>query len=322
MKLLTVCIPCHNSIIEMHKAITSCLLMKEEVQVLVVDRNSHDETLEVAKEYEKAYPNTVKVVTTKDSVPFLKVALEHSEGLYFKVLQCYDYLDQPSLVSVVETIRDFIRIQANLDILFTDYKYSIPQEKEKRISYRKVFPTETIFEWHNVKSFHKYFQVDLAAIVIKTSTLKKVKDSHDSNICNELMIYGTIPYIKSMYYLEVPFHCYGSKRKISLDKVDHYVELMKGLWEFYDIYSLKSRRQRIYVVEYLVKIYVITMYLLLKNNREEDSELLNAYLAFSNPRLYKAINRRLYGMSFNTKYKTLNEMLIKLVERVYDFETE
>ena len=40
MKLLTVCIPCYNSIMEMHKAINSCLLMKDEVEVLIVDRHS------------------------------------------------------------------------------------------------------------------------------------------------------------------------------------------------------------------------------------------------------------------------------------------
>ena len=58
MKLLTVCIPCYNSIMEMHKAINSCLLMKDEVEVLIVDRHSHDETLQVAKEYEEAYPRS------------------------------------------------------------------------------------------------------------------------------------------------------------------------------------------------------------------------------------------------------------------------
>ena len=63
MKLLTVCIPCYNSIMEMHKAINSCLLMKDEVEVLIVDRHSHDETLQVAREYEEAYPDTVKAVS-------------------------------------------------------------------------------------------------------------------------------------------------------------------------------------------------------------------------------------------------------------------
>lgn len=243
MKLLTVCIPCYNSIMEMHKAINSCLLMKDEVEVLIVDRHSHDETLQVAKEYEEAYPETVKVITTREDVPFLKIALEHSEGLYFKILQCFDYLDQPSLVSVIETIRDFIRIQANLDLLVTDYKYVIPQEKEKRVSYKNVFPMETIFEWHNIKAFHKHFQIDLGSVIIKTSTLKKINTDEENIFYNELTVYGTIPYIKSMYYLNVPFHCYGTRRKIHISKSNSYVDLMKSLWDLYDVYSLKSRRQ-------------------------------------------------------------------------------
>lgn len=142
MKLLTVCIPCYNSIMEMHKAINSCLLMKDEVEVLIVDRHSHDETLQVAKEYEEAYPETVKVITTREDVPFLKIALEHSEGLYFKILQCFDYLDQPSLVSVIETIRDFIRIQANLDLALLLIINMLFPKKKKNVSLIKMF-----FQW-------------------------------------------------------------------------------------------------------------------------------------------------------------------------------
>ena len=293
MKLLTVCIPCYNSIMEMHKAINSCLLMKDEVEVLIVDRHSHDETLQVAREYEEAYPDTVKVITTKEDVPFLKTALKYSEGLYFKILQCFDYLDQPSLVSVVETIRDFIRIQANLDVLLTDYKYVVPQKKEKRVSYKNIFPTETIFEWHNIKAFH-----------------------------NELTVYGIIPYIKSMYYLNVPFHCYGSHRKIHISKSNSYIDLMKSLWDLYDVYSLKSRRQRTYVIEYLSKVYVLTVYLLLKSNQKEQIELLNAYLGFNDPKLYKALTKRVYGFLLSSNNQKLYDMLIKIFEKVYQLEIE
>ena len=51
---------------------------------------------------------------------------------------------------------------------------------------------------------------------------------------------------------------------------------MKSLWDLYDVYSLKSRRQRTYVIEYLSKVYVLTVYLLLKSNQKEQIELLNA----------------------------------------------
>ena len=331
MKLLTVCIPCYNSIMEMHKAINSCLLMKDEVEVLIVDRHSHDETLQVAKEYEEAYPETVKVITTREDVPFLKIALEHSEGLYFKILQCFDYLDQPSLVSVIETIRDFIRIQANLDLLVTDYKYVIPQEKEKRVSYKNVFPMETIFEWHNIKAFHKHFQIDLGSVIIKTSTLKKINKALTTMaqiftptiyaLAGSGMIKGILAVV-SMYYLNVPFHCYGTRRKIHISKSNSYVDLMKSLWDLYDVYSLKSRRQRSYVIEYLSKVYVITVYLLLKSNQKEQIELLNVHLGFNDPKLYKALTKRVYGFLISSSNEKLYGMLIKVFEKVYQLEIE
>ena len=117
MKLLTICIPCHNSIETMHKSISSCLLMKEEIEVLIIDNQSQDETYEVAKEYEKEYPETIKVVKNDSQDYSISFVLQHCHGLYFKILSSGDYLDQPSLVSVVETLRDFMRIQANLDLL-------------------------------------------------------------------------------------------------------------------------------------------------------------------------------------------------------------
>ena len=322
MKLLTVCIPCYNSIMEMHKAINSCLLMKDEVEVLIVDRHSHDETLQVAKEYEEAYPETVKVITTREDVPFLKIALEHSEGLYFKILQCFDYLDHTSLVIVIESIREFIRFQANFDFLVSDYKYVIPQEKEKRVSYKNVFPMETIFEWHNIKAFHKHFQIDLGSVIIKTSTLKKINTDEENIFYNELTVYGTIPYIKSMYYLNVPFHCYGTRRKINISNSNSYVDLMKSLWDLYDVYSLKSRRQRSYVIEYLSKVYVITVYLLLKSNQKEQIELLNVHLGFNDPKLYKALTKRVYGFLISSSNEKLYGMLIKVFEKVYQLEIE
>ena len=52
MKLLTICIPCYNAIEYMHKALGSCLLLKDELEVIIIDKNSTDETYEVAMEYQ------------------------------------------------------------------------------------------------------------------------------------------------------------------------------------------------------------------------------------------------------------------------------
>lgn len=38
MKLLTICIPCYNAIEYMHKALGSCLLLKDELEVIIIDK--------------------------------------------------------------------------------------------------------------------------------------------------------------------------------------------------------------------------------------------------------------------------------------------
>ena len=97
---------------------------------------------------------------------------------------------------------------------------------------------------------------------------------------------------------------------------------MKSLWDLYDVYSLKSRRQRSYVIEYLSKVYVITVYLLLKSNQKEQIELLNVHLGFNDPKLYKALTKRIYGFLISSSNEKLYGMLIKVFEKVYQLEIE
>ena len=56
MKLLTVTIPCYNSQDYMAKAIESALLGGDDVEILVIDDGSKDDTLSIAQQYESKYP--------------------------------------------------------------------------------------------------------------------------------------------------------------------------------------------------------------------------------------------------------------------------
>ncbi|MGN1183165.1 MAG: glycosyltransferase family 2 protein [Faecalibacillus sp.] len=321
MKLLTVCIPCCNSIETMHKTISSCLLMKDEIEVLIIDNLSTDETLEVAKEYEKEYPDTIKVVENHCEYFSLSLVLKNCQGLYFKLLQCGDYLDQPSLVSVIETLRDFIRIQANLDLLITDYKYVSLDKKDQKITYKNMFPTETLFKWHSMKIFQKHNQVDIASLIVKTNILFNLDDNIKNTSYNsQKIVYGTIPYIKSMYYLQTYFYCYGKKEKKLLNNVDHYIVDLKEMWTMYNVFSLKSRKQRNYVIEMLSRMYVTTQYLIIKNNQCDKGDALDLYLKEWDDKLYKAVTRHLSGVLLHVSHNKAQAVIIKLFEKIYKYD--
>lgn len=58
MKLLSVTIPSYNSQEYMEKAINSALIGGDDIEILVVDDGSSDNTLDIALKYEK-YPGIV-----------------------------------------------------------------------------------------------------------------------------------------------------------------------------------------------------------------------------------------------------------------------
>ena len=101
MKLLTICIPSYNAIEYMHKALCSCLLLKDELEVIIIDKNSTDETYEVAMEYQNEYPDTFKVIKNTENIDDIKCAYQYTTGLYFKLLNSYDWFAQAALVRVI-----------------------------------------------------------------------------------------------------------------------------------------------------------------------------------------------------------------------------
>ena len=62
MKLLSVAIPCYNSAAYMNKAIDSLLAGGEDMEIIIVNDGSKDDTAKIADSYVERYPNICKAV--------------------------------------------------------------------------------------------------------------------------------------------------------------------------------------------------------------------------------------------------------------------
>ena len=88
MKILSVAVPCYNSQEYMRKCVDSLLKGGEDVEILIVDDGSKDDTLKIARDYEEKYPTIVKAIhqENKGHGGAVNTGLAHATGLYFKVV--------------------------------------------------------------------------------------------------------------------------------------------------------------------------------------------------------------------------------------------
>ena len=89
MKVLSVAIPCYNSAEYMRHAIDTLLTGGEDIEIVVVDDGStKDNTLEIAREYEKKFPNIVKAIHQENGGhgKAVNTGLANADGVFFKVV--------------------------------------------------------------------------------------------------------------------------------------------------------------------------------------------------------------------------------------------
>ena len=83
MKLLSFAVPCYNSAAYMRKCVDSLLKGGEDVEILIVDDGSTDETARIADEYEKEHPSVVRAIHKENGGhgSAVNAGIESTQGL-------------------------------------------------------------------------------------------------------------------------------------------------------------------------------------------------------------------------------------------------
>jgi glycosyltransferase involved in cell wall biosynthesis len=111
MKLLTIAVPCYNSQDYMANCIESLLKGGEDVEIVIVNDGSKDDTARIGEEYAKRYPDIVKVVHQENGGhgEAVNTGLRHATGLYFKVVDSDDWLNEDAYMKVLDALRKCLR---------------------------------------------------------------------------------------------------------------------------------------------------------------------------------------------------------------------
>ena len=341
MKLLSVAIPCYNSEPYMEHCIQTLLTGGEEVEIIIVDDGStRDRTPEIADEYARKYPTICKAVHQENGGhgEAVNTGLKNATGIFFKVVDSDDWVNEEAYAKVLETLRRFVYGGETLDMLVSNFVYEKEGAKRKKVmSYHTAFPKDKVFGWSDVKFFMKGQYILMHSVIYRTALLLQCGlqlPKHTFYVDN-IFVYQPLPHVKHMYYLDVNFYRYYIGRedqsvneKVMIGRIDQQLKVNKIMVDYVTAkkqFLATHKKLRNYMLNYLDIITTVSSIMLICSGTDENLEKKNElwkYIKQKDPFVFFRLRYGLLGSYTNLPGKGGRKIAVegyKLCQRFFKF---
>jgi glycosyltransferase involved in cell wall biosynthesis len=314
MKYISFAIPCYNSEAYMEKAINSILVGGEDVEIIVVNDGSKDGTQEIAERYQEKYPTIVKAVEKPNGGhgDAVNCGLAHATGKYFKVVDSDDWVDEEALLKILDTIKEFVKDESEVDMVIANYVYEkVGMTHKKVIRYDNVLPENQIFKWEDIGRFRLDQYILMHSVIYRTEMLKLCQlelPKHTFYVDN-IYVYYPLPHVRTLYYMNVDLYRYFIGRedqsvneKVMISRIDQQLFVTKKMISMYELRLIGSKKLRKYMVNYLAIMMTVSSILCIRSKKKENLEKkkeLWAYLKKKDYRTYMKIRYGILGQTMN-----------------------
>lgn len=244
-KILTISIAAYN--VEDYIRNTLDSIISEDcidaLQILVVDDGGKDGTLQIVKEYEEKYPDSVFGVHKENGGygSVINTSIRMAKGKYFKQLDGDDWFEKENLNAFVETLRavdaDYVITpmrmfnEADGSEVVRDYFENLPEGKYAfdEMDFQQISPMHCsafrtkLLQDHDITITEHCFYTDVE------------------------LVNRPVPYMESVYIWHKPVYVYRVGREgQSVSKTGirkHYKEHEKVFWNLIGIYNSLSPEQ-------------------------------------------------------------------------------
>lgn len=209
-KILTISVAAYQVEKYLEQTLTSMLLptLIDDIEILVVDDGSTDQTAEIARQYQKMYPDTVRLIQQENGGHGAAVerGIQEAAGVYFKTIDGDDWVDASAFESLVQ----FLRGDDRIDIVCSAYDW-VDHQTGKPIK-RITHEFENI-QYGRIYSFTEvcdHIYVNMHAMTYRTQLIQKYMppmDHHCFYVDAEYVLLPA-PYIQSIAFLEESVYQY------------------------------------------------------------------------------------------------------------------
>ena len=264
MKYITFVVPSYNSEAYLDRCIRSLLPGGDDVEIIIVNDGSTDNTGKIADSYANLHPNTVKVVHKKNGGhgSGVNAGIERANGIYFKVVDSDDWVDSDSYIILLNKIRESVEQGGEaIDLFVTNYVYNRLDEKTfHRIHYKNVFDSNRITTWDDARRFTVSQYLMMHSLTFKTDVIRKagVKLPEHTFYVDSIIAYQPLPYVGTLMYLDIDFYQYYIGRedqsvneKNMIRRIDQQFAVTRIVMNSYNIKDIRTKSPKL--ANYMVR---------------------------------------------------------------------
>lgn len=337
MKLLTITIPSYNSEEYMEHAIQTALAGGKYVEILIVDDGSTDHTLDIAKKYEKTYPDIVRAIHKENGGhgSAVNTGIANASGMFFKVLDSDDWFDEESLKKVLRFIHYIAKNEIPLDLIITNYVYEKPSlNKQKIIRYKDSFTPNKFLTWQDARHFKMTNNLLMHSLMYRTEVLREsglILPEHTFYVDN-IFAFMPLNHAKKLCYLNVNLYRYYIGRddqsvneSVMIKRIDQQIKITKIMIDDFDYDAIHSEKLRSYLLQYLSMMMIVSSVFLVIDGTEESlnkREELWDYLKNKSEKIYRIVSINKLGalLQFKTAPgRKVIEVGYKIMNKIFNF---
>ncbi len=307
MKTLTISIASYN----IEKFINNTLenLCKEDViddlEIIIVNDGSKDNTLSIAKEYEIRYPESI-VIINKENGGYgstINASLPVAKGKYYKLLDGDDWYDYNNLKKLIIFLK-----KTDADLVITPHIQVIDETREEEII--KPFDDSLVNKMFTYKEYPVNNRICMHQACFKTRSIQNEEIS-----ISEKCFYTDTEYLlkcmskcDTLVYVDYPVYMY----RIGLDEQSMSVEGMKKHYKdavksYKELIRFRNEDQNNkeynrYLDEAMISLgrYYLNLFFILDRDKKKEYVEFDKYIAENAGDIYDKMSSRTLSLMRKT----------------------
>lgn len=209
-KILSIIVPTYNMQDYLNRCLQSLIVDSQLLEVLVINDGSKDNSLSIALEYEKAYPNIFRVID-KDNGNYgscINKGLHEATGKYVKILDADDQFNTQSLELLLKKAST-----NDVDAFITDYVKAPIEGKQQVVKFN--LPQNTPITFTEVCNSKDIVGLWMHAITYKRENLLRINYQQTEGISytDQEWIFTPLTTVQKLIYIPLALYIYTEGRE-------------------------------------------------------------------------------------------------------------